>query len=42
MFESRFFDKPSSDRIAVRVINRPGDEVMKVFNVTILRRLHSP
>ncbi len=30
---SRPFDKPSSDRIAVKVINHLGDEVMKVFRV---------
>ncbi|WP_294765243.1 hypothetical protein [uncultured Rhodoferax sp.] len=28
---SRPFDKPKSGRIAVKVINRLGDEVMKVF-----------
>ena len=27
------FDKPPSDRIAVKVINHLGDEVMKVFDV---------
>ncbi len=31
---SRPFDKPSSGRIAVKVINHLGDEVMKVFKVT--------
>jgi len=30
---SRSFDKPSSGRIAVKVINHLGDEVMKVFRV---------
>jgi adenine-specific DNA-methyltransferase len=30
---SRPFDKPTSGRIAVKVINRLGDEVMKVFRV---------
>ena len=30
---SRPFDKPTSDRIAVKVINHLGDEVMKVFRV---------
>jgi adenine-specific DNA-methyltransferase len=30
---SRSFDKPRSGRIAVKVINHLGDEVMKVFNV---------
>lgn len=30
---SRPFDKPKSGRIAVKVINRLGDEVMKVFRV---------
>jgi adenine-specific DNA-methyltransferase len=30
---SRPFDKPRSGRIAVKVINHLGDEVMKVFNV---------
>ena len=30
---SRPFDKPESGRIAVKVINRLGDEVMKVFRV---------
>jgi len=28
---SRPFDKPKSGRIAVKVINHLGDEVMKVF-----------
>jgi hypothetical protein len=27
------FDKPASGRIAVKVINHLGDEVMKVFKV---------
>ncbi|MHB1200888.1 MAG: site-specific DNA-methyltransferase [Polaromonas sp.] len=31
---SRAFDKPKSGRIAVKVINHLGDEVMKVFRVT--------
>jgi len=31
---SRPFDKPSSGRIAIKVINHLGDEVMKVFKVT--------
>jgi hypothetical protein len=31
---SRAFDKPESGGIAVKVINHPGDEVMKVFRVT--------
>ena len=30
---SRPFDRPSSGRIAVKVINHLGDEVMKVFRV---------
>ena len=30
---SRAFDKPSSGRIAVKVINHLGDAVMKVFRV---------
>lgn len=30
---SRPFDKPKSGRIAIKVINRLGDEVMKVFRV---------
>jgi adenine-specific DNA-methyltransferase len=30
---SRRFDKPGSGRIAVKVINHLGDEVMKVFRV---------
>ena len=30
---SRAFDKPASGRIAVKVINHLGDEVMKVFDV---------
>jgi len=29
----RPFDKPTAGRIAVKVINRLGDEVMKVFRV---------
>jgi adenine-specific DNA-methyltransferase len=31
---SRVFDKPESGRIAVKVINHLGDEVMKVFSVS--------
>ena len=31
---SRPFDKPKSGRIAVKVINHLGDEVMKVFKVS--------
>jgi adenine-specific DNA-methyltransferase len=31
---SRSFDKPKSGRIAVKVINHLGDEVMKVFSVS--------
>ena len=31
--KSRLFPKPSGDRIAVKVINHYGDEVMKVFTV---------
>jgi adenine-specific DNA-methyltransferase len=30
---SRSFDKPRSRRIAMKVINHLGDEVMKVFRV---------
>ena len=30
---SRPFEKPSSGRIAVKIINHLGDEVMKVFRV---------
>jgi adenine-specific DNA-methyltransferase len=30
---SRPFEKPKSGRIAVKVINHLGDEVMKVFKV---------
>ena len=30
---SRPFDRPKSGRIAVKVINHLGDEVMKVFKV---------
>lgn len=30
---SRPFDKPASGRIAVKVINHLGDEVMKVYRV---------
>ncbi len=30
---SRLFPKPTSGRVAVKVINHPGDEVMKVFRV---------
>jgi adenine-specific DNA-methyltransferase len=33
---SRPFPKPSTGRIAVKVINHLGDEVMKVFTVTII------
>jgi adenine-specific DNA-methyltransferase len=32
---SRAFDKPGSGRIAVKVINHLGDEVMKVFRVNL-------
>lgn len=31
--ESRLFDLPSTGRIAVKVIDHLGDEVMKVFGV---------
>jgi adenine-specific DNA-methyltransferase len=31
---SRPFDKPKTGRIAVKVINHLGDEVMKVFGVS--------
>ncbi len=31
---SRPFDKPKSGRVAVKVINHLGDEVMKVFKVS--------
>jgi adenine-specific DNA-methyltransferase len=31
---SRPFDQPRKGRIAVKVINHLGDEVMKVFKVT--------
>lgn len=31
---SRPFDKPKTGRIAVKVINHPGDAVMKVFRVS--------
>ena len=31
---SRPFDRPESGRIAVKVINHLGDEVMKIFRVT--------
>ncbi len=31
---SRPFDKPTSGRIAVKVINHLGDEVMKIFKIT--------
>ena len=31
---SRAFDKPTTGRIAVKVINHLGDEVMKVFKVS--------
>jgi adenine-specific DNA-methyltransferase len=30
---SRLFDKPESGRIAVKVINHLGDEVMKVYRI---------
>jgi len=30
---SRIFPKPKSGRIAVKVINHLGDEVMKVFRI---------
>ena len=30
---SRLFDKPASGRIAIKVINHLGDEVMKVFKI---------
>jgi len=30
---ARVFDKPRSGRIAVKVINHLGDEVMKVFRL---------
>ena len=30
---SRLFDKPSTGRIAVKVINHLGDEVLKVFKI---------
>ena len=30
---NRLFDKPKTGRIAVKVINHLGDEVMKVFRV---------
>jgi len=30
---SRPFDKPATGRIAVKVINHLGDEVMKVFKI---------
>ena len=30
---SRWFDKPETGKIAVKVINHLGDEVMKVFRV---------
>ena len=33
---SRPFDKPKSGRIAVKVINHLGDEVMKVFRVDVM------
>ena len=35
---SRPFDKPKSGRIAVKVINHLGDEVMKVFRVMTMLR----
>jgi len=31
---SRPFDKLRSDRIAVKIINHLGDEVMKVFRIS--------
>jgi len=31
---SRPFDKPKNGRIAVKIINHLGDEVMKVFRVS--------
>ena len=31
---SRAFEKPKNGRIAVKVINHLGDEVMKVFRVS--------
>jgi hypothetical protein len=31
---SRAFDKPESRRIAIKVINQLGDEVMNIFRVT--------
>lgn len=30
---SRLFDKPKSSRIAAKVINHLGDEMMKVFPI---------
>ncbi len=38
---SRAFDKPKSGRIAVKVINHLGDEVMKVFRVYLTTRGYS-
>lgn len=35
---SRVFDKPTKGRIAVKVINHLGDEVMKVFRTTQLNK----
>ncbi len=32
------FEKPKSGRVAVKVINHLGDEVMKVFKVYALHR----
>src|SRR5438128_9098569 len=34
---SRPFAKPKSGRIAVKVINHLGDEVMKVFRATLIK-----
>ena len=34
---SRSFDKPTSGRIAVKVINHLGDEVMKVFRIVLTK-----
>ena len=38
---SRPFDKPKSGRIAVKVINHLGDEVMKVFNINKIMSVKS-
>ena len=35
---SRPFDKPASGKIAVKVINHYGDEVLKVFSVETKKR----